>query len=269
MKLQTLLGSQTLDKCRKVNTKMPTECTTSWIQGKDANLHFCLALSIYVHFRLALLLDSYVPLDTLGWDNTKYWGKLVTVDDWVQLSGPYISYPEFSESGQSSFPFRVGFLTPLSEYPLRLRKDFFLMAFGVETCSWLSVQFRANNARVRWRMWASLKSTGSLGRKQLPLSRSWWWVVISRSMRNKLQARPAKLTPRQVEASTFPSAGKGEGMNGESIRVLELCHLGKMFLWPNIPFCIKTNFFISTALFFSKLSLYHICPLDFLRREAR
>jgi len=49
-------------------------------------------------------------------------------------------------------------------------------------------------------------------------------------MRNKLQARPAKLTPRQVEASTFPSAGKEEGMNGESIRVLELCHLGKMFL---------------------------------------
>ena len=139
---------------------------------------------------------------------------------------------------------------------------FFLMAVGVETCSWLSVQFRANNARVRWRMWASLKSTGSLGRKQLPLPRSWWWVVISRSMRNKLQARPAELTPRGKGRGFYLSkcweGRRGEWWADKSFRTLPL--------WKNVSLTQYTFlhqnklFYIHGTFLFKSIFISHLPP---------
>lgn len=45
----------------------------------------------------------------------------------------------------------------------------------------------------------------------------------------QLQVKPADLTPKHAGAPDFPRAREGWGMNGEQIRLSELCQVGKMF----------------------------------------
>lgn len=109
------------------------------------------------------------------------------------------------------------------------------------------------------RVWAALKSTGHLGRKQAALPGR-WWTVISRPMSSN--RRQSQLNGPQANwGFYFFKCWGGIRMDGEQMRVSVLCQLGKMFPLPNFSHQMYSLSYAWVFVLF-KIASYHISPFD-------